>query len=131
MKFIKSDIRLTLSAMKNDLTELEAKWAVAVGLVLHRTRKQAKLVQEDLAYKAGMGRLTMQRIEHGSTSPNLVTLLRLCRALDIQPSTLLIETERLIHHPKAFQAALEAKDAELPAARARARNTTKEPFSKI
>ncbi|MGE5451409.1 MAG: helix-turn-helix domain-containing protein [Acidobacteriota bacterium] len=117
--------------MKNDLTEQEAQWAVAVGLVLRRTRKQAKLVQEEVAYKAGMGRLTMQRIEHGATSPNLVTLLRLCRALDIQPSTLLIETERLIQHPQAFEAALEAKDAELSALRARAGNAAKGPSAKI
>lgn len=72
MKFIKSDISSTLSVMRSELTEQEAQWAVAVGLVLRKTRKQAGLAQEEVAYKAGTGRLTMQRIEYGSTSPNLV-----------------------------------------------------------
>ncbi len=118
MKFIKSDISSTLSVMRSELTEQEAQWAVAVGLVLRRTRKQAGLAQEEVAYRAGMGRLTMQRIEYGSTSPNLVTMLRVCSALDLAPSKLFMEAEKLIKHPDKLQAAIDARASELPAARA-------------
>ncbi len=119
MKFIKSDISSTLSVMRSELTEQEAQWAVAVGLVLRKTRKQAGLAQEEVAYKAGTGRLTMQRIEYGATSPNLVTLLRLCGALEITPSKLFAETEKLMQRPEKLQAAIEAREAELPPTRAR------------
>jgi len=119
MKFIKSDISSTLSVMRSELTEQEAQWAVAVGLVLRKTRKQAGLAQEEVAYKAGTGRLTMQRIEYGVTSPNLVTLLRLCGALEIAPSKLFTEAEKLMQRPEKLQAAIEARDAELPPTRAR------------
>lgn len=119
MKFIKSDISSTLSVMRSELTEQESQWAVAVGLVLRKTRKQACLAQEEVAYKAGTGRLTMQRIEYGATSPNLVTLLRLCGALEIAPSKLFTEAEKLMHRPEELQAAIEARDAELPPTRAR------------
>ena len=119
MKFIKSDISSTLLVMRSELTEQEAQWAVAVGLVLRKTRKQAGLAQEEVAYKAGTGRLTMQRIEYGATSPNLVTLLRLCGALEIAPSKLFKETEKLMQRPEKLQAAIEARDAELLPTRAR------------
>lgn len=124
MKFHKSSIYSTLSVMKNDLTEQEAQWSVTVGLVLRRRRRQANLVQEDLAYRAGMGRLTMQRIEYGQTSPNLVTLLRICSALEIAPSALFREAEQLIKHPKKLQAEIAARDAELLQKRGR---TAKQP----
>lgn len=119
MKFIKSDISSTLLVMRSELTEQEAQWAVAVGLVLRKTRKQAGLAQEEVAYKAGTGRLTMQRIEYGATSPNLVTLLRLCGALEIAPSKLFTETEKLVQRPEKLHAAIKARDAELPPTRAR------------
>ncbi len=124
MKFIKSDISSTLSVMRSELTEQEAQWAVAVGLVLRKTRKQAGLAQEEVAYKAGTGRLTMQRIEYGSTSPNLVTLLRVCSALDLPPSMLFGEVEMLIKHPSQLEAAIAARASELPPSRARARKAT-------
>ncbi|RUP31902.1 MAG: XRE family transcriptional regulator [Curvibacter sp.] len=117
MKFLKSGMCSTLLVMRKDLTEQEAEWAVAVGLVLRKARKQANFVQEELAYKSGMGRLTMQRIEYGATSPNLVTLVRLCGALDIPPSTLLLEAEKLMKQPELLREAIAAREAELPAAR--------------
>jgi len=113
MKFLKSDISSTLSVMRIELTEEEAQWAVAVGLVLRKTRRQASLAQEEVAYKAGTGRLTMQRIEYGSTSPNLVTMLRLCRALELAPSKLFIEAEKLMKQPEKLQAAIDARDVEI------------------
>lgn len=119
MKFIKSDISSTLPVMRIELTEQEAQWALAVGLVLRKVRRLAKLAQEEVAYKAGMGRLTMQRIEYGSTSPNLATMLRLCSALEIAPSMLFVEAEKLIKHPEKLQAAIAAREAELPPTRAR------------
>lgn len=118
MKFLKSDISSTLAAMRIELNEHEAQWSVAIGVVLRSTRKQAGLAQEEVAYKAGTGRLTIQRIEYGATSPNLVTLLRLCGALELAPSVLFAEAENLMHHPKKLEAAIEAREAELSSTRA-------------
>ena len=123
MRFLKSDISSTLAGMRIELNEHEVKWSVAVGLVLRKTRKQGGFVQEEVAYKASTGRLTIQRLEYGATSPNLVTLLRVCGALEIAPSILFAEAEKLMQHPKKLEAAIEARDAELAPVRARRRNS--------
>lgn len=88
-----------------------------------QNKKAGGFVQEEVAYKASTGRLTIQRIEYGATSPNLVTLLRVCGALEIAPSILFAEAEKLMQHPKKLEAAIEARDAELAPVRARRRNS--------
>lgn len=52
-----------------------------IGSRLRRTRLDRNLSQVDLARRAGIGRMTLQRIEEGK-SPSLVNLIRVLRALD-------------------------------------------------
>ena len=58
-----------------------------------RAARQAKhLSQQDLAVKANVGPGTIERLERGQhEDPQLGTILRLARALDVEPSTLVRE----------------------------------------
>jgi transcriptional regulator with XRE-family HTH domain len=53
-----------------------------LGSRLRSTRLERNLSQERLAEEAGVGRVTLQRIEAGE-SPSLVSLVRVLRALDL------------------------------------------------
>lgn len=55
---------------------------------LLEARIKRSLTQGEAARKAGVDRKTVNRIENGHFSPNLDTLFRLCRVLDIKPSNL-------------------------------------------
>jgi transcriptional regulator with XRE-family HTH domain len=52
---------------------------------LRRARGQT---QEVLAQRSGLSADTIRRLEHGSFSPSLATLRKLCGGLDLQLSTL-------------------------------------------
>ena len=52
-----------------------------LGERIKRTRKSAGLTQEALAQSAGVGRVTLVRIESGEQSPRYNTLVSLARAL--------------------------------------------------
>ena len=53
-----------------------------LGSRLRRFRLDRNLSQEQLAKQAGIGRVTLQRIEDGG-SPSLTNLIRVLRALDL------------------------------------------------
>jgi transcriptional regulator with XRE-family HTH domain len=53
-----------------------------LGARLRGTRLERNLSQERLAEEAGVGRVTLQRIEAGE-SPSFVNLVRVLRALDL------------------------------------------------
>lgn len=53
-----------------------------LGARLRRARLERNLSQADLAERAGVGRVTVQRTEMGN-STSLVNLVRLLRALDL------------------------------------------------
>ena len=50
-------------------------------------RKVRRLTQEDLAERSGLSTDTIRRLEHGSFSPGLATLKKLCVGLDLLMST--------------------------------------------
>lgn len=52
-------------------------------------RLSAELTQEGVAELAGIDRKTVNRIENNHFSPNLDTLLRLCKAFGVKPAELL------------------------------------------
>jgi len=56
---------------------------------LRLARIKADMSQNDLAENAGIERKTVNRIENGHFSPNLETLVRLCKALDTKLSVFL------------------------------------------
>ena len=51
---------------------------------LEKARKAAGLSQEALATRAGLSRMTVQRIESGQIDPRLSTLLEMARALGLE-----------------------------------------------
>ena len=51
---------------------------------LAHARKAANLTQAELAERAGLSRMTVQRLESGSLDPRLSTLQELARALNME-----------------------------------------------
>lgn len=54
---------------------------------LEKARKAASLSQEALATRAGLSRMTVQRIESGQIDPRLSTLLEMARVLGLELMT--------------------------------------------
>lgn len=66
----------------------------ALGNVLRAARKERGLSQETLALEAGVERNYISLIELGRNSPSIRILFKLCKVLDLQPSTLLARVEQ-------------------------------------
>jgi len=60
------------------------------GQIVRRLRKERALTQEELAFKAGMSVPYLSDLERGMWNPSLAMIVDLARALEIQPSDLLI-----------------------------------------
>ncbi|GMO56033.1 MAG: hypothetical protein Ta2A_01100 [Treponemataceae bacterium] len=56
-------------------------------------RKAAQLSQMDLSFKAGLSQNLINYIESGKRTPNLDTLLKICKALNINPACLFASDE--------------------------------------
>ena len=61
----------------------------SLGNRVRMLREARNLTQEQLAASAGIGRITLVRIEAGQRSPRYETLVRLANALAIEPSELI------------------------------------------
>jgi transcriptional regulator with XRE-family HTH domain len=68
---------------------LAAEPALRLGVNLRAARKQAGLSQETLAYEAEVDRAAISVYERGGRGPNLRTVLKLARALQLLPAALL------------------------------------------
>lgn len=77
--------------------EIDAAWgayAQRVATTLRRSRAQAGLSQEDVAYRAGMTRYTYQKYEKGESrpgtpaNPTLRAMLALAQVLDVPLASL-------------------------------------------
>ncbi len=73
--------------------EPDPEWVIEqrqiIGNRVRRAREDADLTQERLEERAGVKRLTIQRIESGATDARIGWLLRIARALDIHVADLL------------------------------------------
>jgi transcriptional regulator with XRE-family HTH domain len=58
------------------------------GKILQEERKAKKISQEKLAKLTGLDRTFISLIENGKRSPTFSTILKLCSALEIEPSEL-------------------------------------------
>ena len=68
-----------------------------LGQRIRRLRQSAGLSQDALARAAGIGRVTLVRLEKGEQSPRFKTLGAISRALGVGVSELLVEPELLRH----------------------------------
>ena len=76
----------------------------ALGGRVRRFRGAAGLTQVELARAAGIGRVTLVRLENGEQNPRFRTLTALARALGTDVPELLFEPEPLLRQPPASQA---------------------------
>ena len=66
----------------------ELSYAQKFGRHVRSCRRVRRLTQEVLAAKSGLATDTIRRLEHGSFSPSLDTLRKLCKGLEISLPTL-------------------------------------------
>lgn len=69
--------------------EHDALSAKRVGRNVAKARERLGWTQEDLASECGMCLATVSRIERGSSDPTALTIVKLAKALDVEPSYLL------------------------------------------
>lgn len=67
---------------------MEQKIAGAFGAVLKGMRLDRKMTQEQLGLEAGIQRKYVSLLERGEKAPSLATVLRVSRALNVEPGTL-------------------------------------------
>lgn len=56
-----------------------------LGTTLRKAREAAGLRQDEVAARAGLSRMTVQRIEAGRIDPRMSTVVVLARALGLEP----------------------------------------------
>lgn len=72
----------------------------AFGKVLRKKRNDKSLSQEELAYLCDLDRTYISLMERGKRKPTINTLFALATGLDILPSSMLIDTEKLMKFEK-------------------------------
>lgn len=77
------------SAYRERVELVSSKGRQSIGNRLRALREARALTQEQMAEAAGIGRITLVRIEAGQRSPRYDTLIKLAKALDTQPAELL------------------------------------------
>ena len=70
--------------------------SAAFGKILREQRTAAGVSQEQLALSADVDRTFVSQMERGIRQPTLTTLFKLAKALDMQPSTLVSRTEKVL-----------------------------------
>ena len=82
---------------------------------LAQTRKAARITQADLAERAGLSRMAVQRTETGDVDPRFSTLQEMARVLEMDliavPSALRAELQAFIQSGGKFLAQPEGADA--------------------
>lgn len=68
----------------------------AFAIVLKTFRVKRLLTQEKLAHKCELDRTYISLLERGMRKPTLATIFALAEALNVKPSELVSETEKLI-----------------------------------
>ena len=58
------------------------------GKIIQDERKAKEISQEKLAWLTGLDRTAISLIENGKRSPTFSTILKICSAIDIDPSEL-------------------------------------------
>jgi transcriptional regulator with XRE-family HTH domain len=68
---------------------------MAFGQVLRAKRKELGFSQESLALEAGIDRNFVSLLERGLNQPSLTTIFKIAKALQIDPSYMLKEVQKL------------------------------------
>ena len=79
------------------MQERTIKYAQAFGQILQKTRREAGLSQEKLAFKADLDRTHISLLERGLRIPSIAVVFFLANALNTKPHTLIKQTENLVN----------------------------------
>jgi transcriptional regulator with XRE-family HTH domain len=60
---------------------------------IREEREKARLSQMDLSLTAGLSQNLVNYIENGRRTPNLYTILKICKALQIEPASLFTDSD--------------------------------------
>jgi transcriptional regulator with XRE-family HTH domain len=74
----------------------ESEIATQLNLVLIRlreAREKARISQMELSLKSGLAQNLVNSIENGHRIPSLPTILKICKALQLEPSTLFLRKD--------------------------------------
>ena len=69
---------------------------LAFGREVKQARDAIRKSQETLAFEAGIHRTYVSQLERGQKSPTLAVIVRLARALNVQPSELIRRVEAIL-----------------------------------
>jgi transcriptional regulator with XRE-family HTH domain len=69
---------------------------IAFGIALREFRKKAGFTQEELAFEAGIERNYVSLIELRRNLPTIAIVFELAKALNIKPSKLIANVEKLL-----------------------------------
>ncbi len=64
-------------------------WRIIVGENVRRLRLKAGLTQEQLAFEANIDLTYVGGIERGKRNPSLLVMVRIAKALKVEPCTLM------------------------------------------
>lgn len=66
---------------------------IELSKILSETRKKSKISMRKLAFAVGVSHTEIARIESGNReAPNVVTIIKICEALDLNPIIILLKT---------------------------------------
>ena len=71
------------------------------GIILREKRKDQGFSQEALALEAGIDRNFVSLLERGLNQPSLSTVFKLANALNLKPSDLVMDLEKMLTQKKA------------------------------
>jgi transcriptional regulator with XRE-family HTH domain len=83
----------------------DSSFLIALGNRIRECRKKLGVSQQELAYRIGMEKSNLSVIESGKSNPQVLTLIKISCALDIQPSELFsihIETNAFMENPMIY-----------------------------
>ena len=69
----------------------------AFGQILRGYREKIKMTQEELALECGLDRTFMSALERGIRQPSLKSLFKIARTLNVSPSQIVSDVERLLN----------------------------------
>lgn len=71
--------------------------AQAFGAAIRSTRLRLGITQETLAEQSQLDRTYLSGVERGLRNPTFVSIVRIASALDVRPSELFLEAERILY----------------------------------
>lgn len=74
-----------------------------IGEKIKSIRLEKKLTQKDIALKSEIAEITIRKIESGKNNPTINTVLKIARALDVNPNIFLFDDDEEIEKFEVFK----------------------------